>query len=103
MVNHDSVFQIEIAYALPHIQTLKQLNVPTGCTVERAIKLSGIIDQFTDIDLTKNKVGIFGKLTHLDSLLQPHDRIEIYRPITVDPKDARRKRAKKRLSNSNLI
>ena len=96
-------FQIEVAYALPHTQILKQLNVPTGCTVEHAIKLSGIIDQFTDIDLTKNKVGIFGKLAHLDNILQPHDRIEIYRDLIVDPKDARRKRAKKHLPNSNLI
>ncbi len=85
--------QIEVAYALPHIQVLKKFNVPTDCTVEQAIILSGIIDQFPDIDLTRNKLGIFGKRIHLDTRLQLHDRIEIYRSLVIDPKDARRIRA----------
>ena len=89
-----TLFQIEVAYALPHIQILKKLNVPTDCTVEQAVILSGILDQFTDIDLTTNKLGIFGKLTQRDNRLHPHDRIEIYRPLIIDPKDARRIRAK---------
>ncbi len=87
---------IEVAYALPHIQILKKLNVPTGCTVEQAVILSGVLDQFADIDLTTNKLGIFGKLIPLDTRLRPHDRIEIYRPLVIDPKDARRIRAKTR-------
>lgn len=94
MANHDNIFQIEVTYALPHIQVLKKLTVPADCTVEQAIILSGILDQFTDIDLTTNKLGIFGKLTQRDTRLHPHDRIEIYRPLIIDPKDARRIRAK---------
>ncbi|MEK6686013.1 MAG: RnfH family protein [Pseudomonadota bacterium] len=92
-----TVFSIEVAYALPHVQVLKKIDVPVGCTVKQAIILSGIMDQFPEIDLTKNKLGIFSRLTQPDILLQPHDRIEIYRPLIIDPKDARRMRAKKTL------
>lgn len=88
------LFQIEVAYALPHIQILKTLEVPSGCTVQQAIILSGIMDQFPEINLTKNKLGIFNRLAQPDTLLQPHDRIEIYRSLVIEPKDARRIRAK---------
>jgi len=94
MANHDCIFQIEIAYALPHIQILKKLDVPKGCTAKQAIILSGVIDQFPEIDLTKNKLGIFSRFTQPDTLLQPYDRIEIYRPLAIDPRNARRMRAK---------
>lgn len=102
MANHDNTFQIEVAYALPHTQILKKLDVSTDCTVEQAIILSGILNQFTDIDLTTNKLGIFGKRIPLDARLQPHDRIEIYRPLVIDPKDARRIRAKTKHTQRQL-
>ncbi|PXW89618.1 hypothetical protein C8R34_10417 [Nitrosomonas sp. Nm84] len=102
MANRDNTFQIEVVYALPHIQILKKLNVPTDCTVEQAIILSGILDQFADIDLTTSKLGIFGKMTQRGNRLQPHDRIEIYRPLVIDPKDARRIRAKTKRIQSQL-
>lgn len=88
--------QIEVAYALPQVQVLQKLNVPSGCTVEQAIRCCGILQQFPEIDLAKNKLGIFGKITQLQTVLQPHDRIEIYRPLIIDPKEARRLRAKKK-------
>lgn len=94
-------FQVEIVYALPHIQILQKLDVSAGCTVEQAIKYSGILDQFPEIDLTKNKLGIFGKVSQLETHLQPNDRIEIYRPLIIDPKEARRIRAKKSLCTEN--
>ncbi|MBK9663876.1 MAG: RnfH family protein [Nitrosomonas sp.] len=94
MANHDN-FSIEIAYARSHVQTLKTLEVSSGCTVKEAIILSGIMDQFPEIDLTKNKIGIFSKFIQPDTLVQPKDRIEIYRPLIIDPKDARRLRAKR--------
>lgn len=87
--------QIEVVYALPHVQVLKKLDVPADCTVEQAIRCSGILDQFPEIDLAKSKLGIFGKLTQLQAMLELHDRIEIYRPLIIDPKEARRLRAKK--------
>jgi len=94
-------FQVEIVYALPHIQILEKLDVSAGCTVEQAIKCSGILDQFPEIDLTKNKLGIFGKFAQRDTSLHPYDRIAIYRPLIIDPKEARRIRAKKSLRTEN--
>ena len=94
MANHDDILPIEIIYALPHRQVLKKLNVSVGCTVKQALTRSGILNRFPEIDLNKNKLGIFGKFVQPDTLLQPYDRIEIYRPLIIDPKDARRIRAK---------
>lgn len=85
--------KIEVVYALPHDQIVRQLNVPAGTTARQAIELSGISGMFSGIDLSQNKLGIFGKLVRSDTLLRDRDRVEIYRPLSVDPKDARRKRA----------
>ena len=84
---------IEVVYALPANQVLKCFNVPDGTTVEQAIKLSGIIAQFPEIDLATNKFGIFGQLAKAETILRQQDRVEIYRPLIIDPKEARRKRA----------
>ncbi|MFV1982125.1 MAG: RnfH family protein [Thiohalomonadales bacterium] len=65
-------------------------------TIEEAIHLSGVLEQFPEIDLKNNKVGVFGKLKKLDSTLLENDRIEIYRPLIADPKESRRKRAAKK-------
>lgn len=86
--------RVEVAYALPDRQILLTLEVPDACTVGQAIVLSGILQHFPNIDLKRNKVGIFGQLTDLQHLLQAGDRIEIYRPLIKDPKEARRLRAK---------
>ncbi|PSJ18940.1 RnfH family protein [Nitrosomonas supralitoralis] len=96
-----TVFQIEIAYALPEIQIVKKINVPDGCTVEQAIAISVILEQFPEIDLTKNKLGIFGKFVQLDTKLRPDDRLEIYRPLIIDPKEVRRMRAKRSVCSEN--
>ena len=84
---------IEVVYALPANQALKCFNVPDGTTIEQAIALSGIIAQFPEIDVAKNKFGIFGQLANAETVLRHQDRIEIYRPLIIDPKEARRKRA----------
>jgi len=91
------MFTVEIAYALPDLQILKKITVQEGCTVHEAILISRILDQFPEIDLAKYKVGIFGKFAHPHTHLQPNDRIEIYRPLIIEPKDARRQRAKIKL------
>ncbi len=88
---------IELIYALPNNQTLKCLQVSDGTTVEQAITLSELVKLFPEIDITKNKIGIFGKLVKPKTVLNHRDRIEIYRPLIIDPKEARRKRAMKRL------
>jgi putative ubiquitin-RnfH superfamily antitoxin RatB of RatAB toxin-antitoxin module len=84
---------IEIAYALPQKQELVHLKLPAGSTVLQAIEASGLKQRHPEIDLAKNKVGIFGKLSKLDAPLRDRDRVEIYRPLIADPKEVRKQRA----------
>lgn len=84
---------IEVVYALPDEQTLLRQSVPEGATVMEAVKLCGILEKYPEINLSTNKLGIFGKLTKADVVLRDKDRIEIYRPLIADPKEVRRKRA----------
>jgi uncharacterized protein len=84
---------IEIVYALPSEQILLKRSVTAGTTVADAIKASGMIDKYPEIDPDKNKLGIFGRLTKADAVLRDKDRIEIYRSLIADPKEVRRKRA----------
>ncbi|MPW17226.1 RnfH family protein [Paraburkholderia sp. CNPSo 3157] len=86
---------IEVCYALPHEQTLIELELPQGATLRQAIDASGILARHPDIDLTKQKTGVFGKLKPLDAVLADHDRVEIYRPLIVDPKVSRQRRVEK--------
>ena len=84
---------VEVAYALPEQQLILSLKVPVGTTVEEAIKRSGLLERFPEINLAQTKVGIFSKLTKMDSLIRDKDRVEIYRPLIADPKEVRRQRA----------
>ena len=83
--------KIGIAYALPQRQAWFDIELPDGSTIQDAINRSGILKQFPEIDLEKNKVGIYGKASKLDAVLNDGDRVEIYRPITCDPKTVPRK------------
>lgn len=85
---------IEIAYALPDRYYLKSFKVDEGTMIQTAILQSGILQQFTEIDLRENnKVGIYSRPAKLNDQLKDGDRIEIYRPLLADPKEIRRKRA----------
>ena len=86
---------IEVAYASANQSWLIPVEVEEGTTVQQAITSSGILQQFPDIDLQTNKVGIFSKIIELDVPVRAGDRIEIYRPLVLDPKAARRLRAEK--------
>ncbi|MEO1890843.1 MAG: RnfH family protein [Candidatus Thioglobus sp.] len=86
---------VEVAYALEKKQTLLELEVDEGTTLKQAIELSGIIDTYPQIDLSKDKTGIFGKIAKLDTVLREKDRVEIYRPLIADPKQVRKERAAK--------
>jgi putative ubiquitin-RnfH superfamily antitoxin RatB of RatAB toxin-antitoxin module len=88
-----TTINVEVVYALPGQQSLLQVQLAEGATVEDAIRQSGVLEAFPDIDLAKNKVGIFSKLVKLDETLRDKDRVEIYRPLIADPKEVRRKRA----------
>ena len=84
---------IEVVYALPSEQILLRKSVPAGTSVAEGVRLSGMLDKHPEIDLDRNKLGIFGKLTKADAVVRDKDRIEIYRPLIADPKEVRRKRA----------
>ena len=86
---------VEVIFAENQQQKTIQLSVPLSSCIAEVIRRSDILSDFPHIDLTKNKVGIFGKLRTLDSQVEEGDRIEIYRPLTTDPKKTRRTRAKK--------
>ena len=89
----EAQIQVEIVYARPDEQVLEQLKVSADATVESVIHQSGFLERFPEIDLGSNKVGVFGKATPLSAKLTEGDRIEIYRPLIADPKEARKKRA----------
>ncbi len=85
--------KVEVAYALPHEQVILETMINAGGTVDDAIKHSGILVLYPEIDLAVNKVGVFGKVTKRSTVLREGDRVEIYRPLIADPKEVRRKRA----------
>ncbi len=93
---------VEVAYALPNRQQLTELKVPYGTTAFEAVEQSGIVEQFPEINLEDAKMGIFGQALGTKGLkppkehvLEPKDRVEIYRPLIVDPKEVRKRRAAK--------
>ncbi|MGB0127457.1 MAG: RnfH family protein [Rhodocyclaceae bacterium] len=88
----DSI-NVEVAYALPHVQELVRLKLPYGSTVQQAVESSGLLQKHAGLDLTQVKLGIYGKLTKGDAALRDRDRVEIYRPLIADPKEIRKKRA----------
>ena len=90
-----ALLSIEVCYALPDEQALIAVELPEGATVQQALDASGILRRYPQIDLKKQKVGVFGKLKPLDTVLADHDRVEIYRPLIVDPKAARQRRVEK--------
>ncbi len=84
---------VEVAYARPDEQVIIQLKVAAKSTAGAAIRSSGVLQRFPEIDLSIHKVGVFGRLVGLDHLVCNGDRIEIYRPLIADPKESRRRRA----------
>ncbi len=83
---------VGICYAEAERQLWMRLEIPDGSAVEQAIQLSGVLKQFPEIDLQKQKVGIFGKIAELDAPVHEGDRVEIYRQITGDPNQVKRRR-----------
>jgi putative ubiquitin-RnfH superfamily antitoxin RatB of RatAB toxin-antitoxin module len=85
--------RVEVVYALPQEQTILSLKVPPGTTAAQAIELSGVLKKHPEIDLARNKIGIFGKLIKPETVLREKDRVEIYRPLIADAKEIRKQRA----------
>lgn len=86
------MLEIEIVYGLPDRQVLKTMQLAEGTTVRAAALKSGLDEIFTDLNLHSAPLGIFGKAVKDDTPLRDGDRIEVYRPLLIDPKEARRKR-----------
>ena len=84
---------VEVAYATPTRQEVTEVTVPPGATVEQVIRASGMLERFPEIDLARQCVGVFGERVHLRDPVRDRDRVEIYRPLIADPKEARRARA----------
>lgn len=91
-----SGMSVEVAYAKPEVQVILPVMVESGTTVEDIIRLSGVLERFPEIDLAQVKVGIFSKPCGLYHTPRRNDRIEIYRPLIADPKQARCNRAAKK-------
>ena len=87
------MLKIEVCYALPDKQVLIPVSLPTGATLQQAIEASGLLEKHPEIDIKKNKFGIYAKLSKLDTVLRDRDRVEIYRPLIADPKEVRKQRA----------
>lgn len=88
--------KIQLCYARAAQQFLLDLSVPAGTTILQAIEASDLIRQAPEIDVSVLRVGIYGKLKTLDTVVRDGDRIEIYRPLIADPKESRRRRAESR-------
>lgn len=93
--NSKNSLNIEVVYAKKDKQLIFCLSVENETNVETAIRRSGILERYPEIDLSINKVGIFSKSCQLDDYLYDNDRIEIYRPLIIDPKESRKQRAEK--------
>lgn len=90
------LIEVEVAYAKPEVQRLFQLRVPRGTTMVEAVRRSGIVELFPEIDPDRAPLGIFGnRVKDRDRVLEAFDRVEIYRPLINDPKEQRRRRARK--------
>ncbi|QSP96415.1 RnfH family protein [Marinobacter salinisoli] len=89
---------VEVAYARPDRQEIVRVEVPEGTTVLEAVELSGIVAIFPEVDPQVTDMGIFGKVIKDPSShqLRDGDRVELYRPLIIDPKQARLNRAKKK-------
>lgn len=85
--------KVEVAYAGLSKQVIIGVELNVGASVREAINRAGVLADFPEIDLAVNKVGIFGKLVTLDTILHNGDRVEIYRPLICEPKDRRRRHA----------
>jgi hypothetical protein len=87
------MLNVEVVYPLPGKQEIFTVSLPAGASVREAIEASGVLLKYPEIDLSKNKIGVFARLAKPDAALRDQDRVEIYRPLIADPKEVRKQRA----------
>jgi putative ubiquitin-RnfH superfamily antitoxin RatB of RatAB toxin-antitoxin module len=88
--------RVEVAYARPDKQRIISVSLEEGSTLEAAVIKSGMLEAFPEIDLESEATGIFSLLRPRDHVLKDGDRVEIYRSLLTDPRDARRERSRAR-------
>ncbi|MGF1681031.1 RnfH family protein [Photobacterium minamisatsumaniensis] len=93
MTSDETLIHVEVVYALPNAQRVIKLGITSDTQVKQIIEQSGVLELYPEIDLKKNKVGVYSRNVKLDATVHDGDRIEIYRPLLADPKEIRRKRA----------
>ncbi|MDP2432413.1 MAG: RnfH family protein [Pseudomonadota bacterium] len=84
---------VEVVYGRQYRQKVAQVILNEGATLREAVERSGLLAEFPEIDLAKNKSGIWNKLAKLDAVVRDKDRVEIYQPLIADPKEVRKQRA----------
>jgi uncharacterized protein len=89
----DGAIGVEVVYALPDEQRVVKLEVARGTTAGEAVRLSGLLESYPEIDPATARIGIHGRVVTREAVLNDGDRVEIYRPLIADPKQARRRRA----------
>lgn len=90
--------KISVAYAMPHLQVVRELELPDGATLDMALRESGLLEEYPEINTAVNRSGIHGRVLPGNTVVQPGDRVEIYRPLDIEPGVARSLRAGKRLT-----
>lgn len=88
--------RITVVYALPDRQVVRELVLDAGADLGVALRASGLLREFPEIEGEGLAVGIYGQVASREAILNPGDRVEIYRPLNLEPKEARRKRVRKR-------
>jgi uncharacterized protein len=94
-MSSDDRITVQVAYALPHQQVVLSVELPVGATALQAAQDSGIATTFPGLDLENATFGIYGQLVAPRQVLRDGDRVEIYRPLTADPKEVRKARAER--------
>lgn len=88
-----STINVEVVYATPERQEVVALEVAEGATVAQAIEASGLCGRFDEFEVDPSRLGIFSRKVEPGHVLRDGDRVEVYRPLVIDPKEARRQRA----------
>jgi uncharacterized protein len=88
--------EVEVVYAQPQRQRIIAVKVAAGTNVADAVRQSGILNEFPEIDLGQARLGIFSRRVDAHATVHDGDRIEVYRPLIADPKTVRRERARSR-------
>ena len=95
MSKNKRIIKVSVTYALPDRQTVRELELPVGATLALALEQSGLLQDYPEIDLESASVGVYGRRMPLHAVVQSGDRVEIYRQLRMEPKEARRQRLRK--------